>query len=142
MLRTLTSALFVLCLSAGAARAACEIHPDFNASFRQSLIGALYKVRSERHLTQVLYRMIRIDQETTAHEEAHFNTAQGWAEPPNYDVVELYGKTYRIGGCVRAKPGIPLEIAYRAALAPKRPSAHDLRLASKYMRRMRQLGLR
>jgi hypothetical protein len=142
MLRTLISTLFALCLLAGTTVAACEIHPDYNASFRQSLINALYKVRSQRHLTQILYRMILIDQQTTAHEEAHFNAARGWATPPSYEVVELYGKTYRIGGCVRAKPGIPLEIAYQAAMAPKRPSAHDLELARKYMLRMRQLGLR
>ncbi|MDP6708371.1 MAG: hypothetical protein QF893_18665 [Alphaproteobacteria bacterium] len=141
-MRIFLAALLAFSLASGAARAACEIHPDYNANFRKSLIDALYRVRNQQHLTQILYHMIRIDRETTAHEEAHYKAAQGWAERPRYEIVELYGKKYRIGGCVRAKPGIPLELAHRSALAPKRPSAHDLKTARKLMLKMQQLGLR
>ena len=127
---------------AAPALAACEVHPDYNAAFRKSLIDALYGVRNQADLAYILAQLIVIDRETTAHEEAHYNAAQGWAEPPVYEVVELYGKEYRIGGCVRPKPGIPLEIAYRAALAPRQPSSHDLSLARMYMLEMQRLGMR
>lgn len=135
--------VFVVVLStATPALAVCETHREYTAEFRNSLNEALYRVRNQQHLAYIIERLIIIDRETAAHEEAHFNAARGWAEPPEYDTVELYGRQYRIGGCVRAKPGIPLEVAHQAALAPKDPSPHDLRLARKYMLEMQRLGMR
>ena len=127
-----------LLLAAGPAAAICEIHPNYDSEFRKSLNAALYRVRSTEHLAAIIYRLILIDQEVEAHETAHFNAAEGWADAPVYETVELYEKHYRIGGCVQPKPGIPLEIAYRAALAPKQPSPQDLRVARKISLRMQR----
>jgi len=143
MFRASISALVILCLTATPALAAvCEIHPHYNAQMRKSLIDALYRVRSQSHLAQILAQMIVIDREVTAHEEAHYNAAQGWADLPVYEIVELYGKQYRIGGCVSFKSGVPLEIAYRALLAPKEPSGHDMNEARKVMLAMQRRGMR
>ncbi len=79
-----------LLLAAGPAAAICEIHPNYDSEFRKSLNAALYRVRSTEHLAAIIYRLILIDQEVEAHEMAHFNTAEGWAEAPVYETVELY----------------------------------------------------
>ena len=134
-------AVLVFCMAVSSANA-CELHPAYNAKFKKSLIRELNNVENQENLAYVIYRLILIDGETTDHEEAHYYTAQGWAEEPVYDTVELYGKKYRVGGCVSVKPGIPPEVGYLAALAPKQPSRHDLIVAEMYLMRLQELGLR
>jgi hypothetical protein len=130
-------AFALLAVSAAPAHAVCEIHPRYNEEFRKDLVDALYRVRSQSHLAQVLAVLMVIDREVYEHEIAHYEAAEGWAEPPVYEFVTLYDKSYRIGGCVRAKPGIPPEIAYRAALAPRDPSDHDRIMAAIALEQMR-----
>ena len=124
------------------ALAICETHPQATKKFISDVNSALYRVRSKSDLAQIIAVLQVIDRDVYEHEMAHFRAAEGWAEPPDYDYITLYGKNYRIGGCVRAKPGIPLEIAYRAALAPRKPSNHDVREARRVMLEMQRLGIR
>ena len=134
------SAIALSLLAVNRAEARCEIHPDYNRAFRNSLNEILYEVRSKEELTEIIYRLIVIDRDVVTHEMAHFNAADGWAEPPVYDTIELYGRHYRTGGCVSPKLGIPLDIAYRAALAPERPSSQDVLAAEEILRRMQVQG--
>ena len=142
MIRRLVLALALVLGSASPALAICETHPQATKKFISDVNNALYRVRSKSDLAQIIAVLQVIDRDVYEHEMAHFKAAQGWAEPPDYDYITLYGKNYRIGGCVRAKPGIPLEIAYRAALAPRKPSDHDVREARRVMLEMQRLGLR
>ena len=70
----------------------------------------------------------------TEHELTHYYAAKGYGTKPSYETIKLYGKIYRVGGCVRLKPGTPARIALIAALAPKRPSAQDRRVAAEARR--------
>ena len=127
--------LFLVATLAAPARAAgCETHPAFTASFRKSLNRALYSVKNQQHLAQVICQMRRIHREVTEHELTHFYAAKGCGSKPSYDTIELYGKVSRVRGCVRLKAGTPARIALIAALAPKRPSAQDRRVAAEARR--------
>ncbi len=127
--------LIWLALASGGARAAgCETHPEFTAAFRESLNEALYSVSNQKQLAQVIYVMRRIHREVTEHELTHFYATKGWGSKPSYDTIELYGLVYRVGGCVKLKPGTPARIALIAALAPKEPSAQDRRVAAEARR--------
>lgn len=135
--RVVAIAVVLLTLSVTSASAVCEIHPAATKQFIASVNDALYRVRSVSHLAQIIAVLQVIDREVFEHEMAHFNAAEGWADPPEYDYITLYDKNYRIGGCVRARPGIPLDIAYRAALAPRDPSDHDYREAQRILELIR-----
>jgi len=135
--RRLALAVVLLLLTATPARAICETHPAATKQFIASVNSALYRVRTTAHLAQIIAVLQVIDREVYEHEMAHFNAAEGWAEAPEYDYITLYDKNYRIGGCVRAKKGIPLQIAYRAALAPREPSDHDYREAQRILELIR-----
>jgi hypothetical protein len=137
MIRAIAVAVALLTLTAAPAAAVCEIHPAATKQFIASVNDALYQVRSVAHLAQIIAVLQVIDRDVLEHEMAHFNAAEGWAEPPEYDYITLYDKNYRIGGCVRAKPGIPLDLAYRAALAPRQPSDHDYREAGRILELIR-----
>ena len=70
--------------------------------------------------------------ETVRHEEAHKRAAGKWGGKIEYFYYKWWNIPYATAGCHRAKPGMPLEVAIKAALAPKNPSKIDLRLAKEW----------
>ena len=106
---------------------------------RANPVGALASLRRYPMVfgligAYVIYQLRRIHREVTEHELTHYYAAEGWGSKPTYDTIELYDIVYRVGGCVRLKKGTPAKIALRAALAPKRPSAQDRRVAAEARR--------
>ena len=70
--------------------------------------------------------------EVIRHEDAHKRAAGKWGGTTEYFYYNWWNIPYATAGCHQFKRGIPLEMAIKAALAPKKPSKTDLRLAKEW----------
>lgn len=59
------------------------------------------------------------------HESAHMKAFGEWAGGVKYYYYEAPGRRYALAGCAAHKLGIPLEVKYKAFLAPMEPSRAD-----------------
>lgn len=74
---------------------------------------------------ELLYYLQRQNDYVIDHESAHSKAFGKWAGGVKYYYYAAEGRNYAVAGCATHKLGIPLEVKYKAFLAPMEPSQPD-----------------
>ncbi len=74
---------------------------------------------------ELLYYLQRQNDYVIGHESAHSKAFGQWAGGVKYYYYAVDGRKYAVAGCATHKLGIPLEVKYKAFLAPMEPSRPD-----------------